>query len=83
MSVGASVTSAGDMSEANKRDRSHGYSSQDDTGTCKVCARVTKDQQGSGICTVTLSWDVVGTVPPETHSELIPQAQKIEFESCK
>ena len=23
------------------------------------------------------------TVPPETHSDLIPQAQKIEFESCK
>ena len=23
------------------------------------------------------------TVPPETHSELIPRAQKIEFESCK
>ena len=23
------------------------------------------------------------TVPPETHSELIPRAQKIEFESFK
>ena len=23
------------------------------------------------------------TVPPETHSDLIPWAQKIEFESCK
>ena len=23
------------------------------------------------------------TVPPETHSDLIPWARKIEFESCK
>ena len=35
------------------------------------------------VCAVCVLYYAIFTVQPETHSELIPAARKIEFESCK
>ena len=44
-----------------------------------LCQHPTSSKQG----TTCASGRMMRTVQPETHSELIPWARKIEFESCK